>query len=393
MPRRGQFSRAVDKYELAMRRRDDEEVRDLRARFSTAAEQLAHTSPAVRIAGVYAMSALADDWAKLGRSNEVQVCVDVLCGYLRLPYSSERGEQCSKVVIKRPADISGMTREEHFEYKQNEAHVRRTIVSVIAAHLRPSTADAEEVEEGEGEKQDHEETGAALRRHPPAAECKWSDCNFDFAGAQFEDADFYKAVFNGDTTFENATFNGDTYFAEARFNSEARFTRATFNGGTTTFREATFHGEDTNFYGVTFNSADGTDFELAKFKSDRSIFTYATFNSGTHFSYAEISNDTRFQGTKFYGDFTNFTFANFTEFTAFDKAEFISDMGMVNFRWAWFDGWNTSFKQVTFDCWVADFRDPRKWRNVEFDWHSPSGAADLKNLKISRSPEFSPGGC
>ena len=55
----------------------------LNERFATAAEQLGDDKPpAVRLAGVYAMAGLADDWEK-----NRQTCVDVLCGYLRMPTS------------------------------------------------------------------------------------------------------------------------------------------------------------------------------------------------------------------------------------------------------------------------------------------------------------------
>src|SRR6516164_8947278 len=56
----------------------------LNARFATAADKLGSEAPAVRLAGVYAMAGLADDWPE-----NRQTCVDVLCGYLRMPYGPE----------------------------------------------------------------------------------------------------------------------------------------------------------------------------------------------------------------------------------------------------------------------------------------------------------------
>ncbi|MET8212815.1 hypothetical protein ABZT51_44110 [Streptomyces sp. NPDC005373] len=53
-------------------------------RYAKAAEQLGHDQPAVRLAGVYAMARLADDWTE-----QRQVCVDVLCAYLRMPYQPD----------------------------------------------------------------------------------------------------------------------------------------------------------------------------------------------------------------------------------------------------------------------------------------------------------------
>ena len=64
---------AVQQYDLAVQRRDDDEVRELRARFSTAAEHLAHASPAVRIAGVYDITALDDRWHALQPNKQSQI--------------------------------------------------------------------------------------------------------------------------------------------------------------------------------------------------------------------------------------------------------------------------------------------------------------------------------
>src|SRR5579862_7688400 len=66
----------------------EQRTRTLNERFATAAGQLGGDKPpAVRLAGVYAMTGLADDW-----SENRQTCVDVLCGYLRLPYEPDPGQ-------------------------------------------------------------------------------------------------------------------------------------------------------------------------------------------------------------------------------------------------------------------------------------------------------------
>jgi hypothetical protein len=38
---------------------------------------------AVRLAGIYSLAALADDWAENGNEDERQVCIDLLCAYFR----------------------------------------------------------------------------------------------------------------------------------------------------------------------------------------------------------------------------------------------------------------------------------------------------------------------
>ena len=49
-------------------------------RYQDAAAQIGHEKAPVRLAGVYAMARLADDWAE-----QRQTCVDVLCAYVRMP--------------------------------------------------------------------------------------------------------------------------------------------------------------------------------------------------------------------------------------------------------------------------------------------------------------------
>ena len=68
----------------------EQRTRTLNERFATAAGQLGSDQPAaVRLAGVYAMAGLADDW-NFAKANQ-QTCVDVLCAYLRMPYEPDPG--------------------------------------------------------------------------------------------------------------------------------------------------------------------------------------------------------------------------------------------------------------------------------------------------------------
>src|SRR6516165_6610999 len=69
----------------------EQRTRTLNERFATAAGQLGSDKPAIRLAGVYAMAGLADDWEE-----NRQTCVDVLCGYLRMPYEPDPGDEASE---------------------------------------------------------------------------------------------------------------------------------------------------------------------------------------------------------------------------------------------------------------------------------------------------------
>ncbi|NRI64859.1 hypothetical protein FEZ60_04800 [Rhodococcus sp. MS16] len=64
--------------------RRDATERDLRSRYTASVSQLGSESPAIRLAGVYALASLADDWHAAGDDDERQVCIDVLRAYLRM---------------------------------------------------------------------------------------------------------------------------------------------------------------------------------------------------------------------------------------------------------------------------------------------------------------------
>jgi hypothetical protein len=92
----------------------EQRTRTLNERFATAASQLGGDKPpAVRLAGVYAMAGLADDWPE-----NRQTCVDVLCAHLRMPYYPDPGGEA-------PAP-------ERLAFRANR-EVRHTIIRVITA--------------------------------------------------------------------------------------------------------------------------------------------------------------------------------------------------------------------------------------------------------------------
>jgi hypothetical protein len=95
----------------------EQRIRTLNERFAAAASQLGDDKPpAVRLAGVYAMAGLADDWEE-----NRQTGVDVLCGYLRMPYEPDPGDK-----VPEPERLAFRASRE----------VRHTVIRVIAAHLR-----------------------------------------------------------------------------------------------------------------------------------------------------------------------------------------------------------------------------------------------------------------
>ncbi|MFE3189974.1 pentapeptide repeat-containing protein [Nocardia sp. NPDC059240] len=384
-------------------RRDAERARFAEV-FAAAARQLGDPDVAVRIAGVYAMAGVADDFAARRRR---QQCVDVLCGYLRLPYAPEEG--ASHLVSKsQRIEDHGTAVERVYTYRQNDRQVRDTIVRVVTRRLRSS------------------------------AEISWSACDFDFSDAVFEDADFRGAIFGGrNTSFANAmflsgrtasfeqarflgkrvTFRGAifrslavfdrtdfahsavrrgerraaaTVFTEATFGGGVSFEGARFRGARTIFERTTFAGERSSFANAGF-AADLTSFERAVFDGDRVTFTGAEFSGAR----------TTFADTRFYTESSSFDCAQLgaqvrwrtgrTQEISFARAEY---HGRVSFADATFSGrlvtfaggdffGDISFRRVGFDARAIDFEGPKAWVGVHFDW---DGSPNTKPANITPTP-------
>ncbi|MFD3931747.1 pentapeptide repeat-containing protein [Streptomyces sp. NPDC058614] len=195
-------------------------------RYTTAAEQLGHEQAAVRLAGVYALARLADDWEE-----QRQVCIDVLCAYLRMPYDPD------------PAAP---------EHRAGEREVRWTIISVIREHLRA-----------------------------PDSPTSWCTYSLDFTGATFDGGDFSHSHFRGTVSFVGATFSSGTVsFVGATFSGNVvNFDHATFSGATVDFVAVTFSGM-IGFFGATFGGGS-VSFDQATFSGDWVSFRRATFSGGT----------------------------------------------------------------------------------------------------------------
>ncbi|MFC9176810.1 pentapeptide repeat-containing protein [Streptomyces sp. NPDC057107] len=210
----------------------------LTERYTKAAEQLGHEQAAVRLAGVYAMARLADDWPE-----QRQVCVDVLCAYLRMPYETD---------VNEPG------------FRHGEREVRLTIIRIIRSHLQDPTEDT-----------------------------TWCGRDLDFTGTTFDGGDFNGATFSGGrVVFDRATFSGDKVdFEGARFSGAlVGFGGATFPHGQVTFRDARFSGGLVYFGGAIFSGAQVT-FHRATFSGALVVLDSARFSSGkVDFRGATFSN-------------------------------------------------------------------------------------------------------
>ena len=241
------------------------------ARYQQAAAQLGHDEPIVRTAGIYALEAIVVEWAALGDTAQRDVCIDLLCGYLRSTTGLDHDP------------TSGL-----LTPTESERSVRSTVTTVIVRHL------------GEDKK--------------PGG---WSDRPYDFTKAHVVDANFDNVTFQHDVEFEEATFHGSAFFDEVTFQGDSRFLMATFQGnawfggtqfqGVASFYRATFHGfallraafhDDATFYGATFR--DDTSFYGATFHGD-SLFEELHFHGWTSFEDATFRGDARFATTHFLG--------------------------------------------------------------------------------------------
>lgn len=281
--------RATDRSNaLTSSRHERDELGELRARFTTAVEQLAHSSATVRIAGVYSLAAVADQWLANDDVEQAQVAVDVLCGYMRMPYSPKLGaNHQTKRVVKIEKSDADEAAEEHFEFPQNDRVVRQTICTVIASKLR----------------------GIPLGERTTAVPGTWSDLVFDFSGAHLVEASFAGCQFNGPVRFVGAVFEGRAIFKDAHFAGSSSFDRAEFQAhavfsrvrvaqgisfefaefeGNALFSDALF--ERLAFHGTRF--AGGADFKGATFATPLSVsassagkwdFSGATFQMGADF--------------------------------------------------------------------------------------------------------------
>nr|WP_176725716.1 pentapeptide repeat-containing protein [Streptomyces sp. Termitarium-T10T-6] len=287
----------------------------LTERYAKAAEQLGHEQAAVRLAGVYAMARLADDWPE-----QRQVCVDVLCAYLRMPYAID------------PTDTG---------FRHGEREVRLTIIRTIRNHLQE-----------------------------PATSTTWCRLNLDFTGATFDGGDFNGSHFvggrvdfrnatfsGGEVSFNNSTFSeGKVYFLDSTFSggrvlfrarfsgSEVYFCRSTFSGGEIHFNASHFSDGQVDFGGSTF-SGSKVHFNASRFSGGQVDLDHSTFSGGeiyfctSRFSGGGVSFDhSMFSGSKV--DFTRsrvsgggiyFTNTTYTN-GEIDFTDSTYTRGIVNFR-------------------------------------------------------------
>ncbi|MGK3095289.1 pentapeptide repeat-containing protein [Streptomyces sp. WAC01490] len=267
-------------------------------RFSQAVDKLGSDSPAVRLGGVHALAGLADDAPD---DSLRQTCIDVLCAYLRLPFSPDPGDLPDP--LPDGTSPSEERRDAHQDKKDRYRalrEVRHTILRLIGEHYRI----------------------------PKSTHRSWQGCNLDLTGVTIDgEMDFSGATFsNGDVTFVGATFSGGrVLFRGATFSGgSVHFSAATFSGSYVLFDDATFSGSDVHFMATNFSSGH-VRFSRATF-SDSYVDLFAARFSGSdvHFTGAMFSGGSvRFMTTTFSGGNVHFGRATFSGNSVhFDEARF-----------------------------------------------------------------------
>lgn len=202
--------------------------------YTRAVDQLGSDKAVVRLAGLYAMERLAQ-----GNSENRQTIVDVLCGYLRMPFSIGN--------LDSGSDSPG--------HDVPELQVRLTAQRILHRHLGPVESATGEGDPNYWGELDLDLTGATLVRFVLANAsvrfCDFRRAHFigsaQFQGTRFASTIFSFSRFDGFAWFESTSFGEAGGFDDTQFTSEATFEKATF--GNSLFRRAHFTKD------VTFNNA------------------------------------------------------------------------------------------------------------------------------------------
>ncbi|NYH51378.1 uncharacterized protein YjbI with pentapeptide repeats [Nocardiopsis arvandica] len=201
-------------------------------RFTSASEQLGSESAAVRLAGVHALAHLADDTPE-DHEELLQMVIDVLCSYLRMPYTPAPGPLPKNAKLDRREDH----RQRDLEFTSMR-EVRHTIIAIIRNHLREDT--------------------------------RWRGKDFNFTGVVFDGGGFREAEFTG----------GKLAFRKAIFiESGGDFIDAKFSGACVDFVGSSCIDSQMNFFGCEFSSGR-VDFHAASFTGSRVDFRWTEFSGG-----------------------------------------------------------------------------------------------------------------
>jgi hypothetical protein len=311
---------------LAWRRQQatehDATERRLTELYVKAVDQLGSDKATVRQGGLYALERVAQD-----NPDHRQTIVEVICAYLRAPYTPPTDTSPRKLNSLRAPLRPTRTRTRPLNFTpaatppastahepRQELEVRLTAQRILSHHLQPRLP-----------------ARTLLRWFPRPAATFWPDIDLELTGATLIDLDLSHTTIRT-AQFRNARFNGGSDFIRTRFTWRAEFSHTRFSGFA-------------DFLGARF--ATTARFNHAQFDK-LARFSYAQFHSAM-FDNAQFDNFAQFDSARFSRS-AAFIEARFATTTQFDNAQF----GHT----AWFDdaqfGGNVSFTKTQFSNELPD---------------------------------------
>ena len=346
-----------------------EQERTLRERFTSIVELLATEDLTKRESGVYAMAALADDWAAFYKDDqksalrEQQVCLNILISQLRDPILHNSPPQIHTFKEKIQDIIFS-----RFEGNNNEEPGQWSTLNLVAEH------------------------------------CYFY--NLSSKGIFKQRASFLNAHFHGKTSFNSAHFYNNATFSDTRFHDGATFSNARFHDG------ATFHGalfcESVSFQRAHFNI--DTPFDPNDNYENCADFSEIEFYNNASFLCAKFYNNTSFNGTHFnnntpprtdmeYHRNADFSFSHFYGIASFHGSHFHKCAHFLRAHFdetAWFKASRfesfASFQKSNFNSQIF-FEDTHFKGRTDFQDANFEGPAYFDNAKFllpisSRSNKF-----
>jgi uncharacterized protein YjbI with pentapeptide repeats len=342
--------------------------------YTKAADQLGSDKAPVRLAGIYALERLAQN-----NPDQRQTVVNVLCAYLRMPYTvidrHERIEGEPEGADAAIGDVdAAATRKRE---REQEMQVRLAAQRILAKHLRPLPS---RVVETFWTGIELDLTGATLLNfdfsYCTAHEAAFDDARFygatSFARANFgQKVSFTRAWFGEDARFVGVHVDGMALFAEARFEKRVAFGVAEFEQYLE-FDRAQFVGI-CNFDGAKLNRVD---FMFVRFDSS-CFFRAAIFSHLVAFCDAQFADSAVFDDAKFNSGVT-FTKAVFDRSAVFSETEFADE---ASFNCTNFNGralFGGSVFRGAADFSGALFSKAVNFRNVQFIGEVPVYSARVR---------------
>ncbi len=341
-----------------------------RIRHTEAVKQLSDKSQSIRLASIYTLINLVDEWliddnlSAEEQTQEGQTIINDICAYICSPFSQTfEVEGCEADVDTSAYAGDFITDQALF---RNEQEIRRTIFAEISKRSSTLLKD----ESGEG---------SVI----PGA---WSRFTFDFKraaifypldGLNIENTVFSAAKFYDEAVFHRTTFIGNIDFNHATFEDTAVFDYATFTG-------------DVNFSTAVFKRAarfrntifvESSDFSGARFNGDV-FFSWGTFKAKTDFRDTYFSGHAEFHGVAFITD-VGFSRASFIKRTSFFRTYF---GGNTSFFKVVFTG-DTDFLEATFKK-QAGFNNASFWRGANFSRTRFEGLAGFRHTTFKESVAF-----